>query len=358
MSIGLPVISLEFKSLAASIIERSERGIVAVLLLDDTEGGEELNTYKSITDIDFEKWTEDNYNYLKMIFTGGASKVIALRQKTTAKNVSEALKKLKDLIWNYFVYPAIEEADKTTVVTWIKEQRDEKQKTFKAVIPKATGPDHEGVINFTTDNIKSVLTGKTHTAAQYSPFIAGVLAGMPLTRSATYYEMSDVVSADTYEDPDENIDGGELIIVYDGEKYVIGRGVNSLTTFTGGGKTEDMRKIKIVEGMDIVRDDIRNTFKNSYVGKYNNFYDNKQLFVAAVLAYFREIEGDVLDPSYDNTCSVDAEANKEYLEARGKDTSAMSETELAEANTDSNVFLTSDVKFVDAMEDLKMTVNM
>ena len=36
----------------------------------------------------------------------------------------------------------------------------------------------------------------------------------------------------------------------------------------------------------------------------------------------------------------------------------MTETEILTANTGSQVFIVSNVKFVDAMEDLQMTVNM
>ena len=36
----------------------------------------------------------------------------------------------------------------------------------------------------------------------------------------------------------------------------------------------------------------------------------------------------------------------------------MDETALAQANTGSKVFIASNVKFVDAMEDLKLTCNM
>ncbi|MFQ9653596.1 MAG: phage tail sheath C-terminal domain-containing protein [Enterocloster sp.] len=96
--------------------------------------------------------------------------------------------------------------------------------------------------------------------------------------------LGDVLKAECPSDPDERINKGEFILVFDGEKYKVGRGVNSLTTFTKE-KTEDVRKIKIVEGMDSYQDDIRNTFTDSYVGKYVNDYDNKQLFVAAVRAY-------------------------------------------------------------------------
>ena len=82
------------------------------------------------------------------------------------------------------------------------------------------------------------------------------------------------------------------------------------------------------------------------------------LFVAAISSYHKELLGDVLDRSYDNTVSVDVDAQRNYLEGRGTDTSEMDDTAVAEANTGSKVFVTSNVKFVDAMEDLKMTVNM
>ena len=67
---------------------------------------------------------------------------------------------------------------------------------------------------------------------------------------------------------------------------------------------------------------------------------------------------EVLDASYDNTASVDAQAQKQYLQERGQDVSQMTETEILTANTGAKVFIASHVKFVDAMEDLQMTVNM
>ena len=80
MALGLPNITIIFKGLASSAIERSERGIVACILKDDTEGGQRLSTYESVIDIDFEHWTEANYGFLKLIFAGGPVRVIALRE--------------------------------------------------------------------------------------------------------------------------------------------------------------------------------------------------------------------------------------------------------------------------------------
>ena len=355
MSMGLPSFNFVFQSKGVSVIERSARGIVAVILRDDTEG-QEQNVYNKIDEIDFTQWTEENYNYLKLIYEGAPSRVIAMRISTSVETYNDILRKLKDLKWNYLCIPGIQGKDTTTIGAWIKQYRNDEKKTFKAVLPHYAG-DHEGIINFTTEHITSTITGKKHSAAEYCARIAGILAGLPLSRSSTYFVLNDISEAETPDDPNDRINNGELIIVYDGEKFKIGRGVNSLTTFTAT-KTEDVRKIKIVEGMDLYMDDIRDTFEEYYVGKVINDYDNKQMFVAAIGAYHKELMGDVLDRSYDNRVSVDVEAQRTYLESKGMDTTELDDTAVAQANTGSKVFISANVKFVDAMEDLDMVVNM
>ena len=150
MALGLPNITIIFKGLAASAIERSERGIVACIIKDDTEGGQRLSVYESILDIDFEHMTEANYGYLKLLFEGGPVRVIVLRESAESPNLAAALKELMYLRWNYLCYPDISDEDKTTLAAWIKEMRDKNHKTFKAVLA-ASASDHEGIINLTTD---------------------------------------------------------------------------------------------------------------------------------------------------------------------------------------------------------------
>ena len=353
---GLPEIIIEFKTKGVTAIKRSARGIVAIVLKDDTEEGQALNIYKSVLDVDPTHFTARNYEYLKLVYEGSPSKTIVLKVATTEENLNPQLKQLNDLKWNYLVIPGITEDEKTTVAAWIKEARDDHHKTFKAVLPNCKG-DHEGIINLTTDKITSTLGTTAFSTAEYCCRIAGVLAGLSLARSCTYFELSDITAAEVPEDADERIDNGELVIVFDGEKYKIGRGVNSLTSFTPE-HGQDFSKIKIIEGVDLYQDDIRETFESSYVGKVINDYDNKQAFVAAILAYHRELEGNVLDRTFDNTAAIDVEAQETYLQSQGTDTSEMDETALAQANTGSKVFIASNVKFVDAMEDLKLTCNM
>ena len=353
---GLPEILITFKTKGLTAIQRSERGIVAVILHDETAGGKELNVYNSITDVDFSKWTERNYEYLKLIYEGVPYRVIAIRMSNDDVNYLPVLKKLKNLKWNYLTVPGVAAEGVTSVASFIKEARDQDHKTFKAVLPNCKG-DHEGIINYTTDKVDSTLSATQFTASEYCARIAGVLAGLSLARSSTYYVLSDVTSAQVPDDPNTSIDAGELVLVYDGEKYKIGRGVNSLTTFTTD-KGSDFSKIKIMEGVDLYQDDIRDTFEDSYVGKVRNDYDSKQMFVAAIIAYQKTLQPDVLDQSNTNTAAVDIDAQRSYLEGKGIDTSNLDDTAIAKYNTGSKVFVSSSVKFVDAMEDLHLVCNM
>lgn len=353
---GLPEIVIEFRTKGVTAVKRSARGIVAVILKDDTEEGQALNVYKSVLDVDPTHFTARNYEYLKLVYEGSPSKTIVVKAGSSAESLSPQLKLLNNLKWNYLVIPGMTDEEKATVSAWIKEARDDQHKTFKAVLPNCKG-DHEGIINLTTGNITSTLGTTAFSAAEYCCRIAGVLAGLSLARSCTYYELTDITAADVPEDADARIDNGELVIVFDGEKYKIGRGVNSLTTFTPE-HGKDFSKIKIMEGVDLYQDDVRETFESAYVGKVINDYDNKQAFVAAILAYHRELGGDVLDKTFDNTAAIDAEAQEAYLQSEGTDTSGMDETAIAQANTGSKVFIASNVKFVDAMEDLKLRCNM
>lgn len=350
---GLPSISIEFSSKGTSAIQRSERGVVAVILKDNVESITYMQ-YTSIADIDFTAITERNHDYLKLVFSGIPSMVHVVIIPTSSTDYTQALKKLKDLRWNYLTIPTIEKSDTLTISAWIKEQRDNNKKTFKAILPECNA-DHEGIINFTTGGITTA-DGKKYNANEYCARIAGALAGLSLARSFTYYKLNDIITADVPDNPDERIDSGELIIIFDGDEYKIGRAVNSLTTFVTD-KGDDFSKIKIVEAMDLYRDDITQTFHDMYVGKIRNDYDGKQSFVAAVHSYHRSLMPEVLDSSYNHTAGIDIEAQREFLISKGEEVSKMTDIQLAQGNTGSKVFLKAKIKFVDAMEDLVYKVS-
>ena len=350
---GLPEINISFSSLAVSAIQRSQRGIVALVLKDDTDVTFDSKEYTAVTGIDAADWTPANKAFIEQAFLGVPSKIIVERLAVAALDFNEALTRLSFKKWNYLAVPGIAGADIATVSTQIKTWRDTEKRTFKAVLPSSVS-DHEGIINFTTAGI--VVGSATYSASDFTARIAGILAGLSLIRSATYYELPEVDSITEHTTPDADIDAGKLILVNDGEKIKIGRGVNSLTTTTTS-KGQDFKKIKIIEGHDLAKEDITRTFDNEYVGKVNNSYDNQVLFITAVNAYLSGIEGDVLDPTADNSVGVDVEAQRLAWQAQGTDVSALSDQEVKEKSFGSKVFLAGSLKFLDAVEDLQFNIS-
>ena len=179
--------------------------------------------------------------------------------------------------------------------------------------------------------------------------------GQSMTESATYQVLSEIDSITESLTPNEDIDEGKFILINDGEKVKVARGVNSLHILSGD-KTEDMKKIKIIEGMDLMRDDIRSAFENNYIG-INNSYDNKVMFVAAINQYFDGLvrEG-VLYGDAENTADIDVNAQRDWL-AQKYDISEYSDEQIRKAKTGSYVFVTADITFCDAIEDLKFSIN-
>lgn len=357
---GLPEIKITFQRKASAAIRQGSRGLVAVIL-DDATRDQFLTPYTRWQEVKEEDWTKESLKALKLVFQGGPQRVVAVRllKKEEVADLKGTLDAIIPLNMDYLAYPGFTAADRETVKNFIATAKAEGKKV-KAVLPDYDADDPD-IINFTTPSETAKWPEEEepveYTGAEYCCRIAGILAGLPLTQSCTYYELTELVDAELAADPDAEIDAGRLIIVFDGEKYKLGRGVTSLTTVTDT-TPEDMKKIKIVEGMDVIRYDIYSTFEDVYVGKVPNSYDNKQIFVGAVNDYFRQMYGSVLDGNEENYVQVSAEGNRKYLEEKGVDTSEMTEQELLEANTGSYLFLEGKCRFLDAMEDLDLTMNM
>lgn len=346
---GLPEINIVFQSKAETAIKRSANGIVALILRDATKGDITSYSYTNESEVVKSHWTTANYDYISKTFLGGPQRVIV--ERIGAEDTyDDALARLKNKKWNYLAIPSLADNEKD-IADWIIAQRSAK-KTFKAVLPYAA--NNEGIINFATNDIK--VGTKVYTTAEYCCRIAGLLAGLPMTEGATYQTLAEVESITESTTPDDDIDGGKFILINDGEKVKVSRGVNSLHILSGD-KTEDMKKIKIIEGMDLMRDDIRSAFENNYIG-INNSYDNKVMFVAAINQYFDGLvrEG-VLYGDAENTADIDVNAQRDWL-AQKYDISEYSDEQIRKAKTGSYVFVTADITFCDAIEDLKFSINM
>lgn len=352
---GLPNIVISFKEAGITAIRRGERGIVAMILKQNLVESE-TNNFIVYTSTDIRKSLSDfNKEQLELCLMGYQTppkKILVYLLPEEAEDYNEALNFFETKSFSYLVIPTIKEKETTTITTWIKAMRNTKDIMVKAVLPNEAA-DHEGIINFATKKI--VTKSKEYTTAEYCSRIAGMLSGTPMTISATFAPLPEVIDCDrlTKDELDTAIDEGKLVIFNDGEKIKIARAVNSFIT-TIQDKGDSFKKIKIVEAMDMIHDDIKKTAEDNYLGKYANSYDNKCLLISAIQGYLEQLELDGILDKKKNSIYIDVEQQRVWLKSTGIEVDKLTEKEIKEANTEDKVFLAGGLKILDAIEDIRL----
>lgn len=352
---GMPSLDITFKNVASTAARRLQRGIVAVILLDSAAQGEHILMDNG--DIPT-ALSAANKAYLTSAFAGYVntpSKVYAYVLPTEAEDFTAALSYFETQKINYVTGPPTCTAEQATEIkNWIIAQRSNKRYP-KAVLPD-TAADNEGIINFTTDEIKSGT--QEYTTAGYCGRMAGLIAGTPAAISCTYAVLPEVTGVKRLTDAemDAAVDRGELIIFHDGEKVKVGRGVNSLTTTTDT-KRDPWKKIKIVETIDMIRDDLRILTQDNYFGKFSNIYDNKCLLIIAISTYFAQLEAEGILRAGESSVEINVEKQRQYLKDKGVDVANMTDQEIKVADTGTKVFLTGHIGIPDTMEDAELDLD-
>ena len=382
---GAPSIEISFIEKSMSAITRGERGIV-MLWVKDVLPEAATNPVTVVTENDIAQGlsdaTKEQVKLAMIGYTNAPKKVLVycmgIEEDAESEAIGEGYKKAMEasetIRFDYLAVPTAETDGKAQdIVTWVKFMRGTKKKKIKAVLPNVAA-DHEGIVNFTTEKCVKTETVTTqdgtktvvntdYTTEQYCARIAGLIAGTPMTLSCTYAPLPELSDCTRITDIDTPVDKGELIIFYDGETVKVVRGVNSFVS-TIKGKGDSFKKIKIVEAMDMINDDIVTAAQDNYLGKYANTYPNKCLLLTDVNNYFAQLKRDDIVNSY--SISFDADAIRMYLKGKGlqatledgtvKDVDECSDEEIITVDTGSSVFLTGSVKILDAIEDIKMPI--
>lgn len=354
---GLPEINVVFNEVGVTAIQRGERGVVALILKEPVlTGSFELF---DITDMP-EGLATDNEAQIQLAFMGGEfapKKVVGYYAKQVGGvyNYTEALDFLESIKFDYLAIPEIEADRVTEIATWIKSCRDTKDKRVKAVLPNCPS-DHEGIINFATEYVK--VGDLSYTTAEYCSRLAGIFAGNPLTMSATYQVLPEVTDVPhlTKAQFDTAIDSGKLVLRNDGAKVKIARAVNSLVTLSTG-KGASHKKIKVIDILDLIQDDIKATAEDSYVGKFSNSYDNKCVLISAIQGYFEALEIEGLLFRGKSSTYINTKAQLLYLKSTGIATTGMNDQQIKEADTDDKVFVGANIKVLDAIEDISFAIS-
>ena len=352
MALGLPSVNIVFKQEGITAIERGERGIVALVLKDTNALGG--HTVYDITDCP-EELSEENRRYVIDALIGNTNAPFRLELYVLSGDatLTDALNYMENADFDYLCYPAAADEDKTSIVTWIKKQRDEGN-MVKAVLAKEDA-DHEGIINVTQDGV--VVGEKTYNAGEFTARVAGLIAGTDLRISTTYAALPEVDSI-PYESrraTEEKVGKGEFVLFKEAGKIKVARGVNSLVS-TSQVKGSLFQKIKTCDIMDIIANDIRATARDKYLGKYANSYDNKCLLITAIHGYMDGLVTDGLVEKNTVAVEIDMEEQRNFLKSTGVDVTKMSDQEIKEANTEDKVFIAVRCKILDAIESISIRV--
>lgn len=356
MGMTMPKINIIFSKAAQTAQARSGRGAVGLIIRDAAASkGMTLLTADEIP----VSLSADNQAYIARSFLGADGvrpQRVLLYVLGANGDLTEALAWLALQKFSWLALPMdASEADCTEVKEWLAAQRSENNAVYKAVLPN-TAADSERVVNFSATGI--VTPAGTFGAAAYCSRIAGILAALPLTQSATYAVLDEVTDVDrmTKAAMDEAVSGGKLLLHHDGSRVKLGRAVNSLTTLADG-TSEDLQHIRIVDVRDTVEADIRQLCADEYVGKYTNTYENKLVLVAAIQDYLKGLESQGI-LAEGSIVELDLAAIRQYLISKNADVSSMTDQQLLKTNTGTQVFVKLTISINGAVEDIAISINL
>ena len=354
---GLPVISVEFKKLAATATTRSTRGVLAVILQDATSGvAWASKAYTTLDDVKSGEFSEANYAILARAFKASPYQVIAVRVGSDG-TMETAQAILDNLTYNWVC--AVPANFQSGLVTYVKSINTPRRvRKVKAVVYNQAEADDMHVVNVANATVTETGSSETVAMTDYLPRIAGILAACPMDQSVTYAALDDLAEAAAVSNLDTAIDKGNLCLFRDDNVIRIARGVNTLQTVEGD-ITEDMKKITVVEGMDLIQEDIIRTFKTYYLGKKKNTADNQALFIADILTYLNTLaEETVISKDDPITAEVDVAAMRKAWEGAGVSTADLTDAQIKKKTFRSNVFVAARAHILDAMEDMTLVFTM
>ena len=360
---GMPEVIVNFQEAQNTFLYRLGRGIVCYVHIDSTASTPEHYRidYKTSAAEVLEDATggDDILPIVNKMFDFGASRVIV----AVATAFTAVSKWLETQRFNYLAILSASDAD-SGVISWaegISFRAGRKFILFTDSTQKATADGNDAYI-------VSIYPAASTSIPYGTPMdIAAAIAGSN-ERSGTFrtlvynYELTEeqvaLYPGVRSTDAATKCNGGQLVIVNDGEKFKIGRAVTTHYQIKTGDPSIDtsrspFSKIRCVDIMNMIEDDIRDNFENQYVGKVLNDYAGKQSFISMVNAvYLAGLVGSALDGSGTNQVDIDLEAHMDLIRKDGGDPGTMTEMEIRKYDTGDKLYLAGTLRILDTMEDL------
>ena len=172
---GLPVISVEFKKLAATATTRSTRGVLAVILQDATSGvAWTSKAYTTLDDVKSGEFSEANYAILARAFKASPYQVIAVRVGNDG-TMETAQAILDNLTYNWVC--AVPANFQSGLVTYVKSINTPRRvRKVKAVVYNQAEADDMHVVSVANATVTIKGASETTAMTDYLPRLAGLLA--------------------------------------------------------------------------------------------------------------------------------------------------------------------------------------
>lgn len=237
---------------------------------------------------------------------------------------------------------------RTSLIAWVKRVRKEgkgilltlggalaedlAENAVQNAIERSKVANHEGIINVGTG---AKLNGVSYSSAQVAAWVAGLIAGQGLKESTTYAisPFEDVTRRWTRAEQEQAVKQGVFILIHDGLRVKVLRGVNTLTSLAEG-KGSSFKKIRKIRVIDQINSDLQRQAEDNYIGKVNNTEEGRLALIEASRQYLQRLASEniiestgyevALDPRfYGNTKQFTPDADQVYLTWRADTTDVM-----------------------------------
>lgn len=238
--------------------------------------------------------------------TGGNDGTAAI----ASQDYIDAMTAFEARVFNNFALDgATDAALQTSVKAWVQRLRSEGKKIVAFMggttaddadiatgNTRSTGFNYEGIVNV---GVSGVLDGVTYSSAQVACYIAGLMGGQALKESLTYAKtvFDDVSPRLTNSQIISAINAGTLVLIHDGEKVIVEKGINTLTSLTVD-QGSQWKKIKLIRIMDAIAMDTAKAGQDKYIGKVLNNEDGQVAVLNAIKNYFETLSPDLLAPDF------------------------------------------------------------
>lgn len=222
---------------------------------------------------------------------------------------------------------------KKNVLKFIKQQRDEEGRYIQGVMSSYDGADCEGIINVANG---VVVDGVEFSAEDSVAIVAGMTAGANFNESNTARVVTgatDIIGAIT--DIKKALQNGKFLFSESASgKIKVEQDINSLHTYTQK-KNRSFSKNRVIRTLDEIGTTTKQTWEDSYMGKFDNTDEGRGLFKDALIEYGKELQ-----------------RLNGIQEFEGAD-----DIEIKQGNDIDSVLCTWNVKPVDSMEKLYLLCN-